>query len=130
MTRRFEDAALRIADSATGIYLAHPTTAVFKPTYRGHKTIVNHNDTKVGIVRNSFAARRREYMATFQSEVAFYPLLEAPADVLPAIEQQLMLLLRGLYSRSGTAREWFRTTERQAIAELVWRLSGVNLAPT
>ena len=42
--------------------------------------------------------------------------------VQTAFEKQLLQLLRGSYSRSGPAREWFHTVDRQGLAERVWSL--------
>lgn len=118
----YEIRALSIPGTASGVYLAYPTVATLKPTYRGHKTMVNLEHTKVGIATTSFIARENEYIATFQHEVAFFPLLELSSTELPTFENKLLAELCKSYQRSGTAREWFRTVERQAIAELVWRM--------
>ena len=118
----YDIAALSIPGSGTGIYLAYPTSPVLKFTHPGHKTLVNDQHTKIGIARNSFVARENEYMWTFQREVAFVPLLELQADVSLVFEARVLALLLARFPLSGSAREWFRTTERQAIAEIVWRL--------
>lgn len=123
---RYEDVATHIPNTSTGIYIVYPTSLELKPVYRGYKTIVNSEDTKVGIARRSFESREQSYMATFQSEVKFFPILELAATHLPDFEAQLLSHLGRAFSRSGRAREWFRTTERQAIAELVWSLSLVR----
>lgn len=120
---RYEYVFLTIPGTTTGVYIAYPTIKEFKPTYRGHKTLVNHDHTKVGITRSNFIAREDEYMSTFQFEVAFFPVLELSADHLARFEARLLAELSAKYPRSGTAKEWFSTTKRQAIAELVWRLS-------
>jgi hypothetical protein len=120
---RYEDAGARISKTSTGVYIAYPTSVELKPIYRGYKTIVNSEHTKVGIAQRSFESREHGYVAVFQSEVKFFPILELPATQLPEFKAQLIAHLRSKYSRSGPAREWFHTTERQAIAELVWSLS-------
>jgi hypothetical protein len=119
---RYEDAAARIPKTSTGVYVAYPTSLDLKPVYRGYKTRVNSEDTKVGISRRSFSSREQQYIQTFQSQVAFFPILELPVAELPGFEKQLLGLLRRNYSRSGPAREWFRTVDRQGLAELVWSL--------
>ena len=123
MTTDFVLATIAIPGDATGIYLAYSTSTVMKPTYRGHKTMVNDQHTKVGVATKSFLSRENEYMSTFQHEVAFVPLIALPVEQLSAFEGQLLLELRQRYPLSGSAREWFRTTERQLIAELVWQLA-------
>ena len=123
LAMKFEDLAMTIPGAATGIYIAHPTTEILKPTYRGHKTQVNHLHTKIGITTKSFVKRENEYMRTFQYEVAFYPILIATPEVLAALETGVLQELLTCYSKSGSAKEWFFTTERQAIAELVWKIA-------
>lgn len=119
----YERISLEIPGHACGIYMAYPTSAVLKPTYRGHKTLVNHEHTKVGITISSFAARESEYMRTFGGEIAFFPLLIATPEQLPVIEMSILVKLRALFPLSGTAKEWFKTTERESIAEIVWSMS-------
>jgi hypothetical protein len=120
---RYESVAAKIPMISTGVYLAFPTTATRKPTYPGHKTFVNSEHTKVGIARASFASRRSQYLFTFQSEVAFFPVLALPVLQLQSFEAELLHKVRHLYAKSGPAREWFHTTERQALAELIWSMS-------
>lgn len=121
---RYEHAAANIPKSFTGIYIAYPTSSVFKPIFRGYRTEVNSEHTKVGIAKRSFSSREQGYIATFQSEVKFFPMLALPAIQLSRFEAQLIGHLLGKYHRSGPAREWFHTTERQAIAELIWSLGA------
>lgn len=121
---RFEEVSLTIAGTASGIYIAYPTTPQLKPTYRGHKTLVNDQHTKVGVATKDFVSREDEYMRTFQSDVAFYPVLACDPSILPALEARILHAMRSRYPLSGTAREWFRTTDRQAVADLIWELAG------
>jgi hypothetical protein len=51
----------QISMSATGLYIAYPTTETKKPIYRGYKTLVNGSNTKVGVARSSFADRQKSY---------------------------------------------------------------------
>jgi hypothetical protein len=123
MPQRFEEVSFTISGTATGVYLAYPTTDVFKQTYRGHSTLVNHGDTKIGIAcENNFLARENEYMETFGNEVAFFPILQVnDLVVLRKLGSMLLPMLAARYPMSGRAREWFRTVERQSIADLVWQ---------
>lgn len=118
-----EDAALKICMASTGIYLAYLTTVEQKPIYPGYKTIVNDRHTKVGIARLSFQNRERQYMHTFNREVVFLPVLEMVSGHLKDFEARLLAQLVRHYPRSGRAREWFHTVERQAIAELVLKVN-------
>lgn len=104
---------------ATGIYIAFPTTPVLKPIYRKLKTQVNDQHTKVGITVSSFASREREYRNTFQGEVMFMPLAEIPVHRLPAIEAMLLVEMTTRFQRVGRAREWFATTERDTVMDVV-----------
>lgn len=119
----FESHALTITGDAIGVYLAYPTTSVLRPTYRGHKTLVNHEHTKVGITTKAFVTRENEYMRTFSFELAFFPLLVAPLASLYVMEHAILAEMRRRYPLSGAAREWFHTTARQDIAELVWTMA-------
>lgn len=121
-TMRYQDAAQEIASNATGIYLVYPTSHESKPIYRGYKTLVDCHHTKVGITKNSFAARDFQYRRTFHSEVAFFALLTVAPEQLAKLERLLLGELKTRYAKSGRAREWFRTIERQAIAQLVWSI--------
>jgi hypothetical protein len=109
----------RISRSSTGVYMAYPTTSVLKPIYRKLKTQVNDQHTKVGITTDSFATREREYRNTFQGEVVFVPLAEAPASRLNKIEALLLVELSAKYQRVGHAQEWFDTTDRDEISRIV-----------
>lgn len=113
---------------ATGVYMAFPTTSVLKPIYRKLKTQVNDRHTKVGITIDSFAVREREYKKTFGGEVEFVPLAEVPAQLLAAIESKVLEELCARFQRVGHAREWFSTTEREVVAEIV--LSVVRKFPS
>ena len=109
--------------SRTGIYMAFPTVPVLKPIYRKLKTQVNNQHTKVGITTDSFANREREYKKTFNQEVEFIPLVEVPSERLHQIESVLLFALTKRYAKVGRAREWFNTTDRETIAEMVMSIS-------
>ena len=111
--------------TSPGIYLAYPTTPELKPIYPCYKTLVNGEHTKLGIARRSFHDRERQYMRTFQGEVLFHPVLEMAPAHLSEFEARVLAQLTQRYPKSGRAREWFHTAERQAIAELVMRLHQV-----
>lgn len=102
----------------TGVYIAYPTSEVLKPTYRKHKTLVNCQHTKIGITVSSFHSRWTEYSRTFDGEVAFHRLIELNGADIHAFERHLLAEMNARYAKSGSAREWFHTTERDAIARL------------
>lgn len=105
--------------TSPGIYLAYPTTPELKPIYPCYKTLVNGEHTKLGIARRSFQDRERQYIRTFQGEVLFHPVLQMAPAHLSEFEARVLAQLTPRYPKSGRAREWFHTAERQAIAELV-----------
>ena len=105
-----------ISPHSPGVYLAFPTTAVLTPTYRRHKTLVNFEHTKVGITVSSFSSRWSEYKRTFGGQVAFHPLFELSSPQLSIYESRLLGEMHRHFPKSGSAREWFFTTEREKIA--------------
>jgi hypothetical protein len=104
---------------STGIYIAYPTSPILRPIYRGYKTLVNDQHTKVGIARRSFAEREKNYFVSFNKEVVFRPILELPREQLRNIERALIAELRNHHARVGRAREWFDTTDRDSLAQLI-----------
>jgi hypothetical protein len=118
-----------ISRSATGIYIAYPTTQVLKPIYRKLKTQVNSAHTKVGITTGRFSTREQEYMRTFNGEVRFVPIVAVPALQLRAIEHVILSEMRSRYAPVGRAREWFDTTEHEAIIQLVEAIASDFLLP-
>ena len=67
-----------------------------------------------------FGALVREYDARAlpSGEVAFHPLFELPVPELSAYEARLLPEMLRRFPKSGSAREWFFTTERDSITEL------------
>ncbi|MEI7465949.1 MAG: hypothetical protein WCJ87_11425 [Burkholderiales bacterium] len=115
-----------ISPRSTGLYLAFPTTEVLKPTYRGHKTLVNLEHTKVGITMSSLRSRWSEYKRTFGGEVAFHPLFELSAPQPSIYESRLLDEMHRHFPKSGSAREWFFTTEREKIVAHALSLLAVK----
>lgn len=110
--------------NSTGIYIAYPTSSTLKPIYPGYATMVNDRHTKVGIARDSFAARRNSYMGTFNGEAVFLPLAVLDAQHLEAIEQVILAKLCERFRRVGRAREWFDTTDREAFLAVIKEVTG------
>jgi hypothetical protein len=104
---------------ATGIYMAYPTTSVLKPIYRGYATKVNNEHTKVGMAQDSFHARKRGYLNTFDGEVEFIPIAEVTLDVLAAVEQRILDQLSQHFVKVGRAREWFATSDHEKVVKIV-----------
>jgi hypothetical protein len=110
--------------SATGVYIAYPTSHTMKPIYRGLKTMVNDRHTKVGITKDSFASRSRVYEQTFDGEVVFLPIAEVPAHLLDELERHILLAMERRYQKVGRAREWFDTNHHDTVTSLVKMLVG------
>lgn len=119
---RLEVVAARIPMSATSVYVAFPTSCELVPIYPGYTTLVSSDHAKVGIAMKSFESRKVQYRRTFQSGVSFFPILELPSSELRAFESRFLPILCERFHRSGRAREWFRTVDRQGIAEVVWQM--------
>jgi hypothetical protein len=108
----------------TGIYLAYPTTTTLKQTYRNHKSMVNDQHTKVGITVKSFRERSNEYERTFDGEVEFVPLVVMEPEQLALIEKDILSALRAEFGNVGRTREWFDTSDRTRIIEIVQEITG------
>jgi len=122
MKTDYQTLSLRIDRGASGIYLAYPTSPVMARTYKDHHTWVNHEHTKIGRA-SRFILRENSYIKTFQGEVEFFRLVELPVEKLGLAEAMLKLELSKRYARSGRASEWFATRDRDAIADIVWRVA-------
>lgn len=110
----------------TGIYIAWPTTAKLKPIYRGSptkrpsSTMVNDQCTNVGKTAKSFQARQGDYVGTFGGEVEFKPLAAIEGrDELAQIEEEILLAMRKEFRQVGRARQWFHTSDRGRVEEIV-----------
>lgn len=110
--------------SATGIYIAFPTSPLLKPIYRGYATKVNNQHTKVGIARDSFSSRKNSYMNTFDGEVVFLPVVVIDAKLVESRENIILNKLSKLYPRVGRAREWFYTTDTKAVLQIINETTG------
>lgn len=106
----------------TGIYLAFPTSGELKPIYAGYKTKVNYQHTKIGIARDCFEARKRSYVGTFDGEVEFWPIAEVDRESLKSVEDRILARVSRRYAKVGRAREWFNTTDRREIREMMLAL--------
>ena len=109
---------------STGFYIAYPTTDELKPVYRGRKAKVNRSHTKVGITKDSFEVRGKEYARTFDGEVEFRPIRinGVESGLLAELETRVLNEVSKRYSRVGTTREWFDTTERDEIVAIVLKI--------
>ncbi len=107
----------------TGIYIAYPTSSVMKSIYRqkNYITKVNHLHTKIGIARDSFAARRMGYVRNFDGEVKFLPIVHIEGGHLKEAEKAVIAAIRAKYNRVGKAREWFDTSDRERVKEIVFK---------
>ena len=105
--------------SATGIYIAYPTTDVLKLTYPGHRTYVNHKHTKVGMAKRSFRARAADYKQVFQGEIEFVPVALVHREFLSTMETYVLAELLTRYKTVGYTQEWFDTDDRRSIVSLL-----------
>jgi hypothetical protein len=111
-----------------GIYIAYPTSE--KPKRGRHAHIApdaNWDYTKIGTAVR-FTKRRGDYMREFNREVDFYPVFQKfnlGEPALIALQNKVSETLVALgYKRVRLTRDWFHTTERQAIAEVIWKLGA------
>lgn len=105
----------------TGIYIAYPTTEKMKSIYRpkNYKTLVNNQHTKVGIAKDSFTSRSKGYYSNFDNEVVFTPLIIIEEEHLKVIENIILNEIAKEYKKVGRAREWFNTTNRERIIDII-----------
>lgn len=106
----------------TGIYIAYPTTSELKSIYKSknYKTMVNSQHTKVGIAKDSFNSRSKGYYGNFDNEVDFIPLVIIDVKHLGHIEKIILSEINAEFSKVGRAREWFDTTNRKRVTEIVF----------
>ena len=106
----------------TGIYIAWPTSPIWKPIYPDAKTEVNDSCTNIGVPRcRSFESRKADYVSDFGGEVEFEPLASTDDLVgLRAVEKDIHhTLLREGFRRVGRAPKWFQTDDRDRVKEIV-----------
>ena len=105
----------------TGIYLAYPTSTILKSIYppKKYKTRVNDQHTMVGIARNSFLSRKRNYMRDFDNEIEFVPVALIGMAFLVSAEEAVIEALRSHFSRVGRSKEWFMTSDRRKVFEII-----------
>jgi hypothetical protein len=103
-----------------GIYIAYPTTSELKPIFKGLKTKVNNNHTKVGKCENGFLGREKDYHKTFNNEVEFHPIviLNTNEDVKET-EELLLRILKEKYKKVGFAQEWFDTNDHESVIKII-----------
>lgn len=114
----------------SGVYLAYPTTPMLKRTYRNHTSLVNNQHTKVGITVKSFRERSSEYYRTFDGELEFVALLIMPPEDVVKAEPTILSLLKSEFSTVGRTREWFDTSDRKRVIELIQLATGQTIDVT
>ena len=112
-----------------GIYSAYPTTSELKPIFKGFKTKVNNNHTKVGKCEIGFLGREKNYQTTFDKEVEFHPvvILKKVEDL--DVEKDVINVLKERYKKVGFAKEWFDTDDHESVIKIivdVVKKSGVD----
>ena len=81
--------------------------------------MVNDQHTKIGIAKDCLRARKLSYLRTFDNEVEFVPIALLEQEFLKSIEDRIKIELRSRYSKVGKSREWFHTSDRQKVIEIV-----------
>ena len=116
-------------ESKKGIYIAFPTTSLLQSIYKpkNYKTKVNHLHTKVGITIDNFKNRSKCYYDNFGSEFIFAPLfiIENNQEIL-SVEKKILEAIKQKFKRQGRAREWFNTTERNLIINIITQILKEN----
>lgn len=105
----------------TGMYIAQPTSSVSKSIYRAknYRTQVNDQHTNVGSTENSFHARRLDYLANFDNDVVFTPIVAIAPEQLVDAEQRVLAAVNAHYRRVGRARKWFETADHQRVIGII-----------
>ena len=105
----------------TGIYLVYTKTTKLQSIYKAknYKTQVNNQHTKIGITKNSFASRKKTYEANFGSDLVFKALIILDKKYLKNVEDEIINKLKQEFNKVGRSREWFDTTDRGRIIEIV-----------
>ena len=107
----------------TGVYIAYPTSPAFKSIYRAknYKTQVNDQHTKVGKAQDSFKSRKNCYLRNFDNETEFLPIALIDWGLLKLAEKLILGAVGTHFSKVGRAHEWFQTTDRKKILEIIAR---------
>ena len=105
----------------TGIYLVYTKSTKLQSIYKAknYKTQVNNQYTKIGITQNSFASRKKTYEANFGSDLVFKELIILDKKHLKNVEDEIINKLKQEFNKVGSSREWFDTTDRGRIIEIV-----------
>ena len=116
-------------ESKKGIYIAFPTTSLLQSIYKpkNYKTKVNHLHTKIGITIDNFKNRSKCYYDNFGPEFIFTPLfiIEDNQEILSG-EKKMLEAIKQKFKRQGRAREWFDTTERNLIINIMTQILKDN----
>jgi len=105
----------------TGVYIAYPASPVLKSTckLKDYKTRVNDQHTRIGMAKDSFLARKKEYLDNFDNEVDFIPVAVIDIKHLDYIEARIISAMHLEFKKVGRAREWFNTSDHQRIYEII-----------
>ena len=105
----------------TGIYLVYTKSSELQSIYKAknYKTQVNNQHTKIGITKNSFASRKKNYEANFGSYLVFKELIILDKKYLKDVEGEILNKLKQEFNKVGRSREWFDTSDRDRIIQIV-----------
>ena len=111
----------------TGIYIAFLTSPSLKSIYppKNYKAKVNNQHTNVGITKDSFRARKRDYLKSFDNEVEFIPVAIVYHE-LESVSVKIISKLYSKFSRVGNALKWFHTSDRRKVIEIILQTLAEN----
>jgi len=114
----------------TGIYITYPKSTEEKSIYKAkdYKTKVNNQCTKIGIVETNFASREKCYVDNF-GDIVFQQIAIVDKVYLKEIEKRILTEIKKEFKTVGWSREWFHTTNRERLIDIVRRVLAQNNIP-
>lgn len=104
-----------------GVYITYTKSETFESIFKqkNYKTEVNKEFTKFGITEKNFKSRKKCYTNNFGQDIVFLPIPVSDIVDLKDLEEQILEILGNKYKKAGRAREWFNTTERKIILQII-----------
>jgi hypothetical protein len=105
----------------TGVYIAYPASQTLKSIdkTKNHKTMVNDQNTRLGIANDSFLSCKKWHLENFDNEVDFIPVATIGSEYLGHIEAQIISAIQSEFQKVEQTNEWFDTSDRQRILEII-----------